>query len=151
MKSCRLVAAVLYVCGLMCVLLGWEGMTRAQSCDAELYESAHCISAHTGGPVPSASHAYCHWENNVCVQAPNSRCFDRWGVAYSGKCEWDPIGTTELYNCFKDAFATLVYLHWYEAHCRQHNAECNCEWEQTTTIQTVQLCDCYDEAVDDDL
>ena len=140
----RTSAGCLYASGLLSLLLGLEGMTRAQSCTPRDYPSATCWTAHSGEPIESASQSYCEWVSNNCQEAVPSSCVDRWGIAYPGKCILDAIGTNITHTCYENSLKTLVNVRWYTASCKQNNGECNCVWEASLSSHPVEVCDCYD-------
>ncbi len=144
MKSLRLLAGALYAGGLLSFLLGLEGISRAQVCTEVTWTSATCRNAKAKTPFENESGSYCEWVSNICQATANSSCVDRWGFAIEGECVPDPLGSTETFTCYENSFVTLVGLYWYTAHCEQDNGDCNCVWEASSTINPVQVCDCYD-------
>ncbi len=144
MKSLRMLAGVFYAGGLLSLLLGLEGISRAQICTEVKWTSATCANATTKEPFENESGSYCEWVNNNCQATANTACVDRWGFAVEGDCVPDPIGSTVTFTCYEDSFVTFVNLSWYTAQCEQDNGDCNCVWEVSSTTNPVQVCDCYD-------
>lgn len=148
MNGYRILSATFLGIGVISTFSGLQQNSFA-SCDEEMHYSSKCLNAHDGPPVENGSTPYCEWENNQCGPASGgSGCDDKYGVGYSGRCLIPVIGTEDDYNCFQDAFQTFIYIPWYSAECVQNNAECNCEWTETSTRQIMSICDCYDEEVE---
>lgn len=148
MKTYRTFAAILYLSGVFSLLLGVEGISRAQPCIEEETAPALCVRAHTKEPFENGSGEYCDWFGNECKAMAGTDCVDRWGFAIPGDCRFEAIGTTDPHVCFNHSLLTLVNLYWYTAKCKQTGGNCDCKWEMTSTSHPVQLCDCYD--IDDD-